>query len=246
MVMIYSQEQVGIIQDMINKTLARRERMGTVIERDPGWEEGGSYPGQHLATVVMDGDSVAIPVFCPGTVRARPGDRVGIIQWGADWVIAFSFGKAGGGTVSHFPTWGWGSTVTSADSTNVTTYETLSTMSTNFGKEHDWLWLKIDLSLSMFVQSVNPGTEVMIGVRFTSQTTGTVTDLDVTSFWFNQATLHQTIVGSALTAFVPPDQYTAQLIWKRIGTGGQLVVDGEDRYALTLQERPVPYYSQDT
>lgn len=225
-------------------------RFGTVIERDPGLEQappGGIWPGQSRVTVTLDGaGDVAVEAFCPDTVRARPGDRVGVMRWsGHDWVIVFSFGLAGGGSVAHYPVWGWSSELIGAYTQTLATYSVLGSRNQFFAKEADWLYLGITVVMTCYSTATNTGLD--LGVRVTSQDTGAVTDLFVTHFEINPASTRTTIVGQTRDTIIDPGPYKAQLVWKRSSGSGTLTTSAnDDYYSLFLQELPVPYYTKDT
>jgi hypothetical protein len=84
----YQGQWLQIIDQRIVAHLSDATRMGTVQSWDPSGVR---------AMVTMDGSSFAVPVKVFSGLRLREDDRVGLVLFGSDWVVAGSFGSAAAG-----------------------------------------------------------------------------------------------------------------------------------------------------
>jgi len=87
----YAGDMLQVMDDVARATASPGRMIGTVSERDAA----GSR-----VVVVFDGDAVAVPVKCFANVDAYPGDRVGLVLFGSDWVVVGSFTRHGPSTES--------------------------------------------------------------------------------------------------------------------------------------------------
>jgi len=83
--MRYQDQLLNIIDQRIRAHAERITAMGTVQSRDPDGVR---------AMVTLDGSTVAVPVKVIAGLRVLPDDRVGLVRFGSDWVVAISFGVA--------------------------------------------------------------------------------------------------------------------------------------------------------
>lgn len=233
-----------------------RPRLGTVVSRDRGANDGsGNYPEFHTAVVVLDGDGGAVEVLCFANVRARPGDRVGMLKFGgSSWAIIGSFGQVGKGLSDIWPTYGYGFTLRAATNSLSTTGASVqipgsSTM--NFYKEQDWTRIEIRIDQSSWISGTSLSATVVIGAEFVNQDDPTlIYTYDVVQYVYEaSATAARRAYGATVftaTQNPPAGRYTVYPVWRRsAGTGTINVSSADDYYSLLVTEKSMYYTDSD-
>src|SRR4051794_39978115 len=85
----YALSMVELIDSRVDHSQPALTHFGTVAGRSTGSLDAD---GAYWANVIFDGsDGTSVPVKCFATVLILPGDRVGLVKFGADWIIVGNY-----------------------------------------------------------------------------------------------------------------------------------------------------------
>lgn len=222
--MTANNDLVDLIDARIKQNMSKQKTMGTMTARDT------TGPG---AMVVFDGAVVEIPCRVAGNVHAAAGDRVGLIQFGNDWVVMFTYARR---ALGHTKTAG----VFSVGTKGNTTWEDMPGSPTvTVTKHYDSTMLGIEVHASAY--ATTSSAKINVGVRITNPAAAYDNDNSVYLFLYNDTLKHLAYSGTNWTPNgVPPaGQYTLVLRWRREDGTGTLNVDGSDWYSLEVTELEV-------
>jgi hypothetical protein len=209
--MSYNNDLLNFVDDLIAQHRPDEAKMGTIADHPDGTD---------IVFVVFDGSSLAVPVRTFANVRPRGGDRVGVLKFGADWVVVGVYGPAWPSQADTQQLNGTGST-TSASFVDMPGPKEFA-----FTKEYDYT--RIRLAGAFMAYSSGADANAAFGLRLigTGTSNGTF-DQDYTIALFRYATASVRLPTSGFKRIisVPVGPYTIRARWKRTGGTGTLQAD---------------------
>ena len=220
--MDYAGSQVALIDSRIDQARGKFIHPGTVVGRN------GTGTG---ASVTFDGTSgVPQDAKCFENVVVAPGDRVGLIKLGSDWVIVGNHSLRTLADESMAFTFTSSSTTTSATYVDMPSSPTLS-----ITKMRDLTQLRLHVSVSMWVATAT--SSVKLGLHVQSEDGTTSFDQDIRVFNFNPTATHLMVSGTKTTsATLPAVPYTLTARWLRNAGTGTLTCDTSDEIHIEARE----------
>lgn len=204
------------------KVIDRRATVGRAHVTAVGTVASRTY--DMWAMVTLDGSSLAVPVRMSADVDAHESDRVGLIKFGADWVVTACFTRRWP-AVAHLNAAGQTGSTTSASYTAMP-----GAPQVQITKMWDTtrLQARVDLSLSTTVATTN----VEIGVSVDGATAVPI----LPGLQISQASVHTPMSATGMLTGVDPGTRSVALMWRRPSGTGTLQTDGGDYLCLTVTE----------
>lgn len=215
--MTWNADWLGLIDDRIRALVQRSSAVGTVSTR----------PTDTALTVTFDGSTQAVPVKVFGDVDAYPGDRVGLLRFGSDWVVVGTYTRR---YPSEWTMAGQGS----GQSTTAGAYENISGITGTFVKRDNATRVRASWNGTHWNGGVNTA-ELYIGVKLTALSDATVYGPQtIGELYHNPTNGH--IGGFTYFTGLPAGSYTLQYMWYRAGGTGTPQLTTDDWYSATVKE----------
>lgn len=223
----YEEGIVRLVDARIAKAQLTWSGRGTVVQRD------SIGPG---ATVVFDGDAIAMPVKVLGHVICFQNDRVALMRVADTWVVVGTFSRNGlsGG-------WSRQTGPNPAQSTTSTSYsDQPAGVSVRILKRYDETDLRLALSQTLYVSATTTFAAAAIRIAGTAgtvtATTWTAVDLVMNVLRFDVASAHLPISGFARQSGMPAGDYTLTARWRRTSGTGNVTTDQNDFVMIEADE----------
>lgn len=224
----YASSLVALIDGRVDQAQTRTTHAGTVTDRSTGSLDPD---GPNWARVVLDGSpGTTVDVKCYASVLVAPGDRVGLIKVGRDWVIAGNYTpRTLADAFTDF-------SPASADNTSSTYADMPGSSTLAYTKLRDETNVRFGIGMSC--QSVDAATTTILsfGFRVVSGDGTTVNyDQDVGFFSFFQLG-RAYVLRQRVAAGHPAGGYTVTGRWKRTSGASTLRIGTADSIQFYVQE----------
>lgn len=215
----FSADMLRVIDERIASRRDRVTAVGTVASRS-------AVSTVTALDVTFDGSSLAVPVKQFGGVKARAGDRVGLVKFGSEWVVVGSF------TAFIQEDVGLQAPATIGSTTSATYTATAGNESFQFVKAWDDTLVKLRVDVGAYLTTTT-GTTMQLGLSFAELGT----TYDVALFVFNSLVVHGIVSGvHPGVSGIPAGNYTVGLRWKRPAGTGTLNQDTNDWVSIGASE----------
>ena len=224
----YDEGLIRIIDARIAKAQQLWSARGTVVQRDT------IGPG---ATVVFDGDAIAMPVKVLGGVICFQNDRVVLLRVADTWVVTGTFSRNGlAGAYARLPGPSPAGTTSSASYSDQP-----AGVSVRILKRFDDTDLNVGLSMTCYV--TGSATTLATAACRIAGTAGTITattwtavDLAMNVLRFDVVAAHFPISGYARQTSMPAGDYTITARWRRTSGSGVVTQDTNDFVMIQADE----------
>lgn len=228
--LVTTEYEEGILR-LVDARIAKAQQTwsgrGTVVQRD------SVGPG---ATVVFDGDAIAMPVKVLGDVICFQNDRVVLMRVADTWVVVGTFSRNGlSGGYSRLPG------PNPAQNTTSSSYsDQPAGVSFRMVKRFDDTDLRVGLSQTLYSTATNTLATAAVRIAGTAgtdtATTFTAVDLAMNVLRFDIAAAHQPIAGFARQTGMPAGDYTLTARWRRTSGTGVVTQDQNDFVMIEADE----------
>lgn len=224
---MYDERIIQIVDARIAKAAQQWTARGTVVDRDT------VGPG---ATVVFDGDAIAVQVKVPGHVHIIEGDRVVLMLVATTWVVVGTFARRQLGEASARTN----GPVSSNTTTSATYVDAPADAIATITKRYDGTAVRVAMIADAFATAVTTVTQFAVRVAglagTDTATTYTATDWFITQFAFNTASQHHETMGVIRVVNMPAGQYTLTPRWRRSAGTGTLTQDNNSYVTVEADE----------
>lgn len=222
--MSYNNDLLDFVDILIAQHRPDEAKMATIMDNPDGTT---------IVNVIFDGSEQAVPIRTFANVRPRRGDRVGVLKFGADWVVVGVYG----------PQWPQENGMQDVNASGTTTSASFVDMPGPkefvFVKEYEYT--RIRMGGSFAVYTVTADANVGFGFRIIgTEASNQSFAQDYTMALFRYATVSQRlhVSGFKRVQDVPAGEYLIRARWKRTGGTGTLTCDGNPD-AISMEAREI-------
>lgn len=217
----YAETLAALMDQRVDAAFSRISHAGTVDSR--------ATTGT-ACTVIFDGTSgVAASVKCPESVLVAPGDRVGMVKFGSDWVIVYNY------ALRTLANTSFSASLSAGTLSSTGTYADMpGSPSFTYTKMRDATFMRYSVNVSGL--STVTGTIWRLAARIVSADGSVSYDQDV-GFYRLDTTTRQQFGRWAMAASAHSAQaYTMTARWLRISGTGVLTTDTADSVEMRAEE----------
>lgn len=217
----FDAELTRTVDERIGDLLPQQSgRMGVLVSVD------ATGPG---CDVIFDGDVGTSPVKRWSHVQARPGDRVGLQRFEADWVVVGGFGTTATASIECMNI--SNGTITS------TSNQLVSNRLTTIDKGFDATRMRITIHAGGWALTT-ADYSVYYGVRISRTSPAFTADYDIGRFHFNTPSQHDAWSAFRTLPAIDAGQYTMQLYMRNDTASRTTFLGAEDTISVLWEEIP--------